>query len=269
MKQKKLVLIVVALVFVTGCMTSEKHYEEWVVEGSKTYYFDEKGEMKRGWFLNGENKWFYFAKDGHMIENERKEIEGVTYYFDKDGVMVSDKQQEINGRVYYYLSNGAECKGMWIKRNYVDEFGDATERSYVTNKERFKGKVSTITAKNLGCEYEILIDDKNVALIVHEKRSGNEGKVKDFLDITNKILGHTKTYRCKVKTDKGTEIEFKGYQNGERIYFDDIAKRFIIDTLKDEQGLKMILYEQTEYTSLGYEYFVNVEADNFKFVYWK
>ncbi|MEW4237106.1 PA14 domain-containing protein, partial [Bacillus thuringiensis] len=109
------------------------------------YYFDKKGKIHRGGWVEIEGKWYYFSKkdDGtRLVEDEMatgfKIIEGKKYYFGKtgDGTNLSQGQLakgslEIGNRWYQFNDKGEMISAIgWVeiegKRYYFGKTGDGT-----------------------------------------------------------------------------------------------------------------------------------------------
>lgn len=267
---KRLLPITLIICTLIGCANKDKHYDEWVVKNGKTYYFDEKGIEKKGWYLNKDNNWNYFANDGHMIENQRIKIDDNMYFFDQFGNMAYNKQIELNGKTYYYSQDGFEYKGLWKQNFYVDDFGDKTEARYIINYPRFKGSFSSYYDKKQNCEFELLIDDNNIAIIVYENYSNvKEKEIKNAFDLIQQSIGNNTKYICKLKLDDTNIIQFTGNRIKERIYIDNTGKQVLLNCLTANQKAKILLKEENQYISMPYEYLFEIEPDNFRFVYWK
>lgn len=235
----------------------KKSINEWKLCKNKYYKTNEKGELVIGWFLDeNDGSWYYMAEDGHMYKDQWAKIENNKYYFDANGCMVHDKLLEKDGKTYYFDSNGfsKEMKGLWLKKFYVDDFGEETNKPYVQNHPFFKGKFSNSATTNSSCEFKFLIDDKDVDLMIYEYNN-------------MQVKGEEK-YSCQLKADNGYEIKFGGEMWSDRVTFDYVGKQAVLNCLKTNQNFKLYLKENSKYGTPS-TYLFEVEADNFAYVYWK
>lgn len=89
-------------------VTGKQVKSSWINSDGKWYYFDESGNMVKGWkcisdnwyyfsedgsrttgWLEKNNKWYYLGEDGIMKKSQNLTISGVCYYFDSNGIMVN------------------------------------------------------------------------------------------------------------------------------------------------------------------------------------
>ena len=118
----------------------------------------------------------------------------------------------------------------------------------------FEGVFSNSATNNSDCQFKFLIDDNNVDLMMYEY---NRLQVK----------GEEK-YSCQLRADNGFEAKFTGEMWGDRILFNSVGKQAILNCLKKGQNFKLRINENTKYGTPS-TYLVEVEADNFRFIYWK
>lgn len=229
---------------------------EWGKYNNLYYRTDENGELITGWFQDPkDNNWYYLCKAGYMYKGQVT-IDGIKYNFDSSGSMVHDDTRVIDGKIFYYDSDGKEheLKEVWLKKFYVDDFGDETSEPYVQNWPLFEGKFSNSATNNSNCQFKFLIDDKNVDLMMYEYNS-------------LQVKGEEK-YSCQIRADNGYEAKFTGEMWSDRVSFDSAGKQAILNCLKTGQNFKLRINEKAKYGTPS-TYLVEVEAGNFRFVYWK
>ena len=95
------------------------------VKKDKNYYFDENGNMKKGWLLYN-NKWYYFNQNGEMQTGWIQDG-GFWYYLNKGGSRVTGWYKTSDEKWYYFDENGKmlfdttidgctlDSSGAWIK----------------------------------------------------------------------------------------------------------------------------------------------------------
>ncbi|XVG96590.1 Ig-like domain-containing protein [Eubacteriales bacterium KG125] len=84
---------------------------EWMQEEDGSWYVEQNGEKKTGWFEDKDTYpgWYYFDKTGRM-QTGWVEVDGIWYYMDKSGKMSTGWLQQ-GGTWYYLKSSGAMATG--------------------------------------------------------------------------------------------------------------------------------------------------------------
>lgn len=105
----------------------------------KTYYFNSKGIMKKGWLSTKSGKKYYFNSDGTMRTGWLK-LKSGKYYFSKKGVMQTGSVK-IDRDYYYFDDEGVMLTG-W-------QNVDGTDYYYCTDGKRAVNKTVTIDGKKV------------------------------------------------------------------------------------------------------------------------
>lgn len=86
----------------------------WTTAGTKTYYFDENGIMKKGWLKPDQEHWYYLNADGEM-QTGWTEVDGLTYYFAADGAMQKGWIREQGNWYYLEPTQGRRWTGWFYE----------------------------------------------------------------------------------------------------------------------------------------------------------
>ena len=78
-------------------------HKGWKNENGAWHYFDNYGNMKKGWFKDTDESWYYLDSDGNMRTGWFKDANGSWYYLQPSGKMA--KNTTIDG--YKLDNNGA------------------------------------------------------------------------------------------------------------------------------------------------------------------
>lgn len=117
---------------------------EFLIKGTKTYYFGTDGAMKTSFFMDGEklfyadkdgvvrtrsgwfevdSRWYFSAKGGELRRNMGFTISGKLYYAGSDGALTGGLHT-VNGKLYYFNKDGEGTPG-WVKVDGVWYYGEA------------------------------------------------------------------------------------------------------------------------------------------------
>jgi hypothetical protein len=150
-----------------------------------------------------------------------------------------------------------ENTGIWEVRYYVDEFGDETDKGYISTKELLSGVFSNSATTNSELIANFLISDStSVAISLYEYGST---KVKAYSDIYYDIF---------IKLDDGSKVTCTGImkKQGDRIYLDNKNRlkhktTIVHSALMTNKKLTLLIKEQDSLSqykiiidnTLGYE----------------
>lgn len=91
---------------------------DWLLENNAWYYFNKDGIMQTGW--SGPGRQFYFDDAGKMLE---KQFTPDGYYVGSIGAYVRNGWVLENGKYYYMNSAGRMVKSAWVGVYYLDSNG--------------------------------------------------------------------------------------------------------------------------------------------------
>ena len=265
---KKVFFILLIIVIFIGC-SKEKIYNEWVIKKDNKYYYDSNGMMVKNQTIEINGEKYHFDSHGKMVTGMVEE-NGNKYLFYEDGTMIHDKSILIEGKNYYYDSEGIshECKGIWVSKNILDEFGDKTKRTYIVNEMPINGMFSNSVTTNSKCTFRLLYGDvvgmyNNIGngtdfncfwLMIYEYGTY---LVKDEEDIK---------YDCKLRADDGYEETFTGELWDDKILIDYKGQNAILSCIKSNKNFKLRVVERSR-SGISSDYLFEVEPDNFIYIY--
>ncbi|OOM80580.1 putative endo-beta-N-acetylglucosaminidase precursor [Clostridium puniceum] len=84
----------------------------WINDNGTSYYLDENGNIKTGWFQYGES-WYYLDSDSGVMQTGWKQYGDSWYYFNPRGDMKKGWLEE-KGNWYYLNSEGEMLTDTWI-----------------------------------------------------------------------------------------------------------------------------------------------------------
>lgn len=96
----------------------------WLNFNGLRYRFNERGEMRTGWFQDTDKKWYYLKPEVGYMKKNWQFIDGKWYYFEpkegsEEGSMYRDCFAEIHGQTYYFdLSGGMRTR--WVSAQQSD-----------------------------------------------------------------------------------------------------------------------------------------------------
>ena len=142
--------------------------------------------------------------------------------------VVSSLSKNNNGNT---SSQSTEEK-IWVKKAYVDEFGDETSQTYLTC-DILIGTFSNSATTNSSCCFKMLIDKSNIAIIILEY---------GYSIVKNPYSRGTE-YGIQVKSEDGRIYKFYGTMNDDRIIIDDKDESSFLNVLKNNYSLKVYIEE--------------------------
>lgn len=162
-----------------GKYTGVRNNVGWVKEGSKTYYYDKKSKLVKGWLTLSGKTYYLNSKSGELMKGWIK-VSGKTYYAEtkngviqkkkwvngkflkKNGVMatgfatISKKKyyfnskgvkqtgwKVINKKTYYFDSNGVMQTNLWVDNCYLTSNGTRASGFLTLNNKTFYFSPST------------------------------------------------------------------------------------------------------------------------------
>lgn len=211
----------------------------WVQVNSNWNYY-QNGVIQKDMFLNDTaidpEHMYYVDENGNMLTNTLKTTLSGTYEIDANG-----------------YAKKVNIKNIWVKKYYVDDFGDKTSEAYFKNSEKFSGTFSNSATTKEKCKFEFAIDKKDVTLFIYEYE-------------TLQVKDSDQGYSVSLKTKDGYTVNFNGNLRGDRMYMDSTGRTAILNCLNNGQDFKLYIEEKNRY-GIPSTYNFNVEADNFKYVW--
>ena len=137
----------------------------------------------------------------------------------------------------------------WVKKFFVDDFGDPTDSPYIENKKYIKGTFSNSVTKNSFLNVTLLFANRP-AIFLYEY--GN-----------SQVTSYgTEYYKILIKEEDGTTTQLTGEMSsgGDRIIiYDKEMINTFLQIMKNPQVIKMYLEEQS-YSMNSYLFSVNTEG---------
>lgn len=151
---------------------------------------------------------------------------------------------------------------LWIARNYIDEFEQPTDESYIVNSTYFVGTFNNSATTKSKLRVKVIVDGG----------FNGKGRVTFFLyeygshQVKNSSSISSDYYNITMRTDDGTDVKLTGvmYRGSDRIYVEDKYVQNVIDALSE--GTTTYFYiEDSERTTTNYLF--SVSSDNFAELY--
>ena len=106
-----------------------------LITGNKTYFLNDKGQMRTGWFKYGSST-YYLTSDGYAAKGW-KIINGLTYFFKSNGVMMTGWYKP-SGKIYYFRPSGNMVTGCRYIGN--SKYLLRKDGAYTKGWQKFSGK---------------------------------------------------------------------------------------------------------------------------------
>ncbi len=151
------------------------------------------------------------------LANDYSFLEGMT--LEELEVLKKEIDSRINQIKEKTALSDTQETGIWIIKNYVDEFNNYTDEQYITTKEPIKGTFNTMGITNGELSVTILIDLYSISfkLKIHSLSEVKSA----FMDTNYKIL---------MLDSAGQKTELSGvmYKGGDRVFLiDDLSNQFL------------------------------------------
>lgn len=112
---------------------SNEFKNQWNMYNGKWYYYDDKGDAKRGWIQTGED-WFWVDPDYNMYVNQWLKKDNKWYYLRDGGYMVRG-WATIDNEKYFMDGSGMMIGGNWLQTDtgwfYFDPTGKMVHDNWV------------------------------------------------------------------------------------------------------------------------------------------
>ncbi len=150
---------------------------------------------------------------------------------------------------------GSSSASKWEKFLYVDDFDDATDDWYVSTTEYATGTYSTKDVKEEKLKVELLVDDMDVSIFLHED---DETLIED--------PDEDVIYNVVLTDAKGKGHSFYGIMESgsDRVYLDKDGIKKVIKALKGEGEISISIVDTEDEKT---EYFFKVGTGNFADIY--
>lgn len=135
----------------------------------------------------------------------------------------------------------SEIVNIWIKKSYVDAFGDETEDKFVTNIKPFIGRFSNSATTNANLSVIFAVDSRAFSILLYEYDS----------HLVKGSANYPDEYIIKVKTPAGRIKVFEGVNTSDRIVLTNANASNFASLIRRNESLKIVIinkkYETTNY----------------------
>jgi hypothetical protein len=162
--------------------------------------------------------------------------------------MVMAEQQ----RIADSISGVGIRNGIWVIKNYVDEFETKTDKKYITTESNILGTFSNSATENSELEVRLLIDNsEKVAIKLFEYAGKNPVKA-----------GIEEGYKIKVKPPNSEAVVLIGRNSSDRLELDKSDSKKLTTILCDGGKIQFYIIDITEYAHSSYRFEID-NADGF------
>ena len=173
---------------------------------------------------------------------------------DKKVILKSDGTWQYKSQIKNSEITGT---GIWDVSYFVDDFGDPTDKGYISNTEYLKGTFSNSATSNSKLNALMIIKPKgDIAIVLYEY--AGRTPVKAY---------RTTEYSILVKDSKGIKHKMEGrmYKGGDRIYFDPSTKNEYDNKMHKillDEGEISVVITKDEYGLDKYALKINADGYN-------
>ena len=135
----------------------------------------------------------------------------------------------------------ANSKGIWVVRNYVDEFGEKSKEKCVGG--LFFGQFSNSATENSDLAAKFVIDKSDIYIQLYEYMGHNPVKA-----------GIEEGYNIKVRTGDNEIIELTASNYSDKLTFSYYDSKKLREILLKGGEIKFVIIEDTKYTKSSYRF---------------
>ena len=135
----------------------------------------------------------------------------------------------------------ANSKGIWVVRNYVDEFGEKSKEKYIGG--LFLGQFSNSATENSDLAVKFVIDKNDIYVQLYEYMGSNPVK-----------HGVEYGYNIKIRTAEKDVTELTAFNSSDKLTFYNTDSKKLREILQRGGEIKFIIIEDSKYTKSSYRF---------------